>query len=87
VALGASRARSRDKSLIICQIESAEAVEAAPRSAVPGVDGLFIGRADLALSLGEDNIQSDRVSSACTRIIDAARTAGKIPAMFVATAA
>jgi 2-keto-3-deoxy-L-rhamnonate aldolase RhmA len=76
-----------DRSLIMCQIESAEAVEAAPAiAAVPGVDGLFIGRADLARSLGEDNIQSDRVSAACTRIIDAARAAGK-PAMFVATAA
>jgi len=77
-----------DKSLIMCQIESADAVKAAPAiAAVPGVDGLFIGRADLALSLGEDNIQSDRVSAACTRIIDAARAAGKIPAMFVGTAA
>ena len=77
-----------DRGLIMCQIESAEGLEAAPAiAAVAGVDGLFIGRADLALSLGEDNIQSDRVSAACTRIIDAARAAGKIPAMFVATAA
>ena len=56
-------------------------------AAVPGVDGLFIGRADLALSLGEESIQSDRVSAACTRIIDAARAARKTPAMFVATVA
>jgi 2-keto-3-deoxy-L-rhamnonate aldolase RhmA len=77
-----------DRSLIMCQIESVEAVEAAPAiAAVPGVDGLFIGRADLALSLGEDDIQSDRVSAACTRIIDAARAARKVPGMFVATAA
>jgi len=43
-----------DNLLIICQIESAEAVEAIPDiAAVPGVDMLFVGPYDLSGSIGK----------------------------------
>lgn len=41
---------------LICQIEEAAAVsQAAEIAAVPGVDALFVGRADLAVSSGHDD--------------------------------
>ncbi|HZH25736.1 MAG TPA: aldolase/citrate lyase family protein [Azospirillaceae bacterium] len=46
--------RYRDELLIICQIETAQAVEAIPDiAAVPGVDMLFIGPVDLSASIGK----------------------------------
>lgn len=54
-----------DQALIICQIESPQAVEnAAGIAAVPGVDGLFVGRADLALAMGLDDARHPDVSAA-----------------------
>jgi 2-keto-3-deoxy-L-rhamnonate aldolase RhmA len=47
------------------------------------VDALFIGRADLALALGHEDIRVDAVTRATHAIIDAAKAAGKIAAMFV----
>lgn len=76
--------KAGDETMIICQIESFGALESAAQiAAVPGVDGLFIGRADLALSLGEESSRSELVLSATRRIIAAALSAGKIAAMFV----
>ncbi|RZJ26148.1 MAG: aldolase [Haliea sp.] len=76
-----------DATLVICQIESASGVEDAARIAsTPGVDGLFIGRADLALSMGMEDIRSPVVAEACGRIIDAAIAAGITAAMFVPNA-
>lgn len=63
-----------DQSLVICQIESGAAVEAVEAiTAVPGVGGLLIGRADLALSLGLDSPRAPAVMSPVERIIAAAR--------------
>ena len=50
---------------------------------VAGVDALFIGRADLALAMGHEDIRVDAVTQATRAIIAAARDAGKIAAMFV----
>ena len=73
-----------DQTLVICQIESADGVtEALDIAHTPGVDGLFIGRADLALSMGLDDIRAPAVSRACGRIIEAAKAAGVSAAMFV----
>src|SRR5882724_1687413 len=42
-----------DATLVLCQIESERAVQAADAiAAVPGVHALFIGRADLGMSMG-----------------------------------
>ncbi len=73
-----------DKSVIMCQIESTGGLaEAALIAATPGVDALFIGRADLALAMGFEDIRVPAVTAATIAIIQAARAAGKIAAMFV----
>jgi 2-keto-3-deoxy-L-rhamnonate aldolase RhmA len=46
-------------------------------AATDGVDALFIGRADLAVALGESASNAPAVMDAVTRIVAAARTAGK----------
>lgn len=62
-----------DRSLVVCQIESGEAVENVDAiAAVPGVGGLLIGRADLALSLGLDGPRHPQALAAVTRIVAAA---------------
>lgn len=77
-----------DRAVVVCQIESAQAVEAADRIAgVPGVDAVFIGRADLALSMGLFNSQDPQVGAATERVIRAARSAGKHVGMFVGSVA
>ncbi|MDO9359190.1 MAG: aldolase/citrate lyase family protein [Polaromonas sp.] len=76
-----------DQTLVICQIESAQGVAQARQIAMTtGVDGLFIGRADLSLSLGIEDIRSAVVSQACEHIIEAATAAGITAAMFVPNA-
>jgi 2-keto-3-deoxy-L-rhamnonate aldolase RhmA len=76
-----------DNTLVICQIESATAVKNVVQiAATRGVDGLFIGRADLALSMGIEDIRSPVVSEACGYIINAAVAAGITAAMFVPNA-
>ena len=56
-------------------------------AAVEGIDGLFVGRADLALSMGELNAKSPAVLSATQRTLKAAREAGKVGGMAVGNAA
>lgn len=73
-----------DRNVVVCQIESVQAVENAARiAAVPGVGALFIGRADLALSMGLDNAQDPRVTEATQGVIRATLGAGKVVGMFV----
>jgi 2-keto-3-deoxy-L-rhamnonate aldolase RhmA len=70
---------SGDEALIICQIESPEGVAAtADIAAVPGVSGLFVGRADLALSMGLTDSRAPAVMAATVGILDIARRAGLI---------
>lgn len=73
-----------DQTRIICQIESVAGLQNCQAIAeTPGVDALFIGRADLALSLGESNSRHPKVLDATDRIIAATLAAGKQAAMFV----
>lgn len=77
-----------DRNTVICQIESASAVDSVEAiCAVPGVDGVFIGRADLALSMGFDDSQHPDVTAATLRVIEAGRAAGKLVGMFVGSTA
>ncbi|MDX3906036.1 MAG: aldolase/citrate lyase family protein [Pigmentiphaga sp.] len=77
-----------DQSLVLCQIESVEGLANVESiAAVPGVSGLFVGRADLSLSMGEQGSRSPAVLEATARIVRAALDAGKIAAMFVGNAA
>lgn len=73
-----------DRNVVVCQIESVAAVENAARiAAVPGVGALFVGRADLALSMGLDNAQAPRVLEATEGVVRASLAAGTPVGMFV----
>lgn len=73
---------------LMAQIESGEAVEnAAAIAAVDGIDGLFVGYADLALSMGLENPGDPRVTAAATRVFEIGRAAGKTVGMFIGSAA
>ena len=64
---------------MICQIESrAGGAAAAEIAAVDGVAGLFVGRADLALSFGLADARAPEVMQATVEVLDIARRAGKI---------
>lgn len=77
-----------DQTRVICQIESVAGLEhCAAIAATPGVDALFIGRADLALSMGETNSRHPKVLEATDHIIAAALAEGKQAAMFVGSLA
>ena len=70
---------------VVAQIEDAEAldeIEAIAR--VEGIDALFIGRADLTISLGETNSDAPQVVAAVARICAAGRAAGRAIGMFLA---
>ncbi|UHL64666.1 aldolase/citrate lyase family protein [Paralcaligenes sp. KSB-10] len=71
-------------SLVVAQIESETAVDSVEDIlTVDGIDGIFIGRADLALSFGLDNLHHARVSQATEHAINSARSAGKIAGIAV----
>lgn len=88
-ALGMKDAiRLGDRTVVVCQIESMLAVDNAARIAtVAGVEAIFIGRADLALSMGLDSPQDARVSKATEQVIRAGLAAGKCVGMFVSSTA
>lgn len=68
---------------VIAMIEDPEAVEnIAAILAVPGLDGVFIGRGDLSCAMGME-ATDPAVREAVARVLAAARTAGK-PAMMLA---
>ncbi len=70
--------RRGDQAVVVCQIESWAAVEQADAiAAVPGVDGVFIGRADLALSMGLETPEDPPVDDAAERVMQATAAAGK----------
>lgn len=80
----AEAARHGDSAIVMCQIESAGGLaEVEEIAATPGVDGLFIGRADLSQALGVSDIRSPEVTEACKRIVAAALRHGKIAAIFL----
>lgn len=74
--------------LVIAQIESETAVDAVEQILnVDGIDGVFIGRADLALSFGLDDPKHARVSQATEHILNCARSVGKIAGIAVGNVA
>jgi len=78
--------RHGDGAIVMCQIESVGGLaEVEEIAATAGVDGLFIGRADLSHALGVSDIRSPEVTTACERIIAAALRHGKIAAIFLPT--
>lgn len=77
-------AASARRTVTIVQIEDIEAVDAINEIvAVPGLDGLFVGRIDLTIALGETDPNAPTVLAAVERILAAGLTA-KVPVgMFV----
>lgn len=77
-----------DQIFLAVQIESAQAVENAEAiMAVPGVDGCWVGPADLALSMGvhpRDAANHEGHQRALERVIQACRNTGKIPGFAAA---
>ena len=74
--------------LIMAQIESEAAVDSVQEILdVEGIDGIFIGRADLALSFGLDDPRHARVSQATRHVLESARSAGKIAGIAVGNVA
>lgn len=70
-----------------CQIEDVEAVDNLEAiCAVPGVDALFVGRADLMRSLGAGTTGAPAVVNAVERIARVGLAAGKQLAIFIADA-
>lgn len=74
-----------DETIVIPMIETVEAVELAPAiAAVPGVDALYVGPADLSITLGlaPANTHADhRFLDALASVLDAARAHGIEPAI------
>jgi 2-keto-3-deoxy-L-rhamnonate aldolase RhmA len=80
-AMGMKKAvASGNGTVIMCQIESRAGCAAAQEiAAVDGVSGLFVGRADLALSFGLTDARAPEVMQATVDVLDIARRAGKTP--------
>ncbi|MEP3278265.1 MAG: aldolase/citrate lyase family protein [Stappiaceae bacterium] len=80
--------QSVDETVIIAQIEEPEAVEIANDiAAVPGIDGLFVGPADLAVCYGKTDQADPMVLGAMERTGKAARAHGKSFMTFAGSAA
>lgn len=73
---------------VITMIEEPEAIDdIAAIVAVDGIDGFFVGRADLAVALGAEAIDAAPVRAATEKVIAAARAAGKPVCIMVGSAA
>lgn len=71
-------ARSRAETIVLAQIEEPEGVEAASAiAAVPGIDGLFTGPADLSVAYGHETVDNDDLKAAMVSVGAACRAAGK----------
>lgn len=84
-SLGQAEARKRgDEAIVLCQIESREGLNQCEAiAATKGIDGIFIGRSDLALSIGASSVAAPEVVSATQRILAAGVAAGRLVGMFV----
>lgn len=80
-------ARSAE-TVVIAQIEEPEGVDACEAiAAVPGIDALFTGPADLSVSYGHNSVDNPDLAAAMARVGDACRAAGKGYATWVPNAA
>ena len=84
---GRSLADHRDaqpaETVLICQIEDRGGLDAAGAiAATPGVDCLFLGPLDLAVSLGAESADAPEIRAACRRVLATADAAGKAGGIF-----
>lgn len=81
-------ARSAGETIVIAQIEEPEGVAAAEAiAATDGIDGLFIGPADLSVGYGYDHQASDELWAAFASVGAAAKAHDKAYMTFVPNAA
>ncbi len=79
--------QSANETIVIAQIEEPEGVDAAEGiAAVDGVDGLFVGPADLSVCLGVTDTGAPEIMEAMKRVGDACRVNGKTAMTFVSCA-
>jgi 2-keto-3-deoxy-L-rhamnonate aldolase RhmA len=72
--------------IVIVQVEDLSGLDNVEAiAACDGIDGIFIGRADLAVAMGADAAGSDVVWDAARRIAAATLAAGKVLSGFAAT--
>ena len=70
--------------IVIAQIEEPEGVDTIKDiAAVKGIDGLFVGPADLAVCLGETNLNAPRTREAMAKVCAASHQNGKRSMTFV----
>lgn len=80
-------AQSESETVVVVQIEEPEGVEAAAAIArTEGVDGLFVGPADLAVCLGASDIAAPVVREAIEAVSEAARGAARAFMTFAPSA-
>ncbi len=76
--------RSQNETVVIAQIEEPEAVDAIDDiAAVEGLDGLFVGPADLAVCMGETDANCKAVRDIMAKVGAAAKSASKCAITFV----
>lgn len=69
--------QSEQETIVLAQIEEPEAVDAIDEiAAVAGIDGLFVGPADLAVCLGADGPTAPEVRAAIGKVGEAAKRCG-----------
>lgn len=79
--------KSRTETIVIAQIEEPEGVAAAEEiAATDGIDGLFLGLADLSVAFGKTGQSSPELHEAFRAVGEAAKAAGKAYMTFVPNA-
>ncbi|KQU49879.1 aldolase [Sphingomonas sp. Leaf339] len=85
--MAAHLAASAEHTVVVAQIEDPEAIDAIDAIAgVPGLDALFVGRADLTVAYGAETQDDQRVVSAVEAVCAAGRRHGVPVGMFLARA-
>lgn len=80
--------QGRRETVVLTQIEEPAAVEISDEiAAVEGVDGLFVGPADLSVGYGHASVDNPDLKAALQRVGAACRAAGKAYASFVGSGA
>lgn len=77
-----------EETCLICQIEDEPGAQNAEDiAAIDGVDCLFVGPVDLAVSIDRTDVSHDEVAALCNQIVSRAVTAKKAAGMFSVSSA
>ncbi len=83
--MAAHKAASRERTVVIAQIEDPEAVDVIDAIVqVEGLDAVFVGRADLTVAYGAESQDDPRVLAAVEAVCAAGRRHGRAVGMFLA---